>query len=58
MLRGYKEDNWSNNTHSWKAASIQRGLEPEIRGIATVRSLYQATTSDDIAGWKRLSCDL
>jgi hypothetical protein len=36
-------------------ATVQRGLEPGSRGIAIVRSRYQATTSEDTAGWKRLS---
>jgi hypothetical protein len=38
-----------------KGAAIQRGLEPGSRRIATVRSRYQATTSEDTAGWERLS---
>jgi hypothetical protein len=39
---------------SWKEDAVQRGLEPGSRGLAIVRSLYQATTSEDTAGWKRL----
>jgi hypothetical protein len=38
---------------SWKGAAIQRGLEHGSTGIAIVRSRYQATTSEDTAGWKR-----
>jgi hypothetical protein len=36
--KGYKEDNWSKNTHSGKGDVIQRGDEPGSRGIAIVRS--------------------
>jgi hypothetical protein len=39
----------------WMGAAVQRGLEPGSRGIAIVRSRYQATTSKDTASWKRLS---
>jgi hypothetical protein len=39
---------------SWKGAAIPKELEPGSRGIVTVRSRYQATTSEDTAGWKRL----
>jgi hypothetical protein len=39
---------------SWKGATIQRGLESGSRGLATVRSRYHTTTSEDTAGWKRL----
>jgi hypothetical protein len=35
-------------------AAIRRGLETGNRGMAIVRNRYQATTSEDIAGWKRL----
>jgi hypothetical protein len=35
---------------SYKEAAIQKGSEPGSRGIAIVRSRYQATTSKDIAG--------
>jgi hypothetical protein len=38
----------------WKGAAIQRGLEPGSRGITIVKSRYQATTSEDTEGWKRL----
>jgi hypothetical protein len=36
------------------------GMEPPFtehgnRGIAIVRSRYQATTSEDTGGWKRIS---
>jgi hypothetical protein len=40
---------------SWKSATIQKGLESGSRGLAIVRSRYQATASKDIAGWKRLN---
>jgi hypothetical protein len=40
---------------SCKGAAIRRGLEPGSREIAIVRSRYQATTSEETAGWKR--CD-
>jgi hypothetical protein len=40
---------------TWKEAAIQRGLEPGSRGRAIVRSSYQATTSEETAGWKKLS---
>jgi hypothetical protein len=40
---------------SWKGAAVQGGLEPGSRGTAIVRSRYQATTSEDIAGWERHS---
>jgi hypothetical protein len=39
----------------WMGAAIQRGHEPGNRGIATVRHRYQATTSGDTGGRKRLS---
>jgi hypothetical protein len=39
----------------WKGAAIQRGLELGSRGIAIVRRRYQAITSENTAGWKRLS---
>jgi hypothetical protein len=39
---------------SWKGAAIQSGLEHGSRGIAIVRSRYQANTIEDTAGWKRL----
>jgi hypothetical protein len=39
----------------WKGAAIQRGSEHESKIIAIVRSRYQATTSEDTAGWKSLS---
>jgi hypothetical protein len=40
---------------SWKGSAIQGGLQPGGRGIAIVKSRYQATTSEDTVGWKRLS---
>jgi hypothetical protein len=65
VQRGYKEDSWGNEVSSvlgsvrkrdsLKGAAIQRGLEHGSRGIAIVRSRYQATASEDTAGWKRLS---
>jgi hypothetical protein len=39
---------------SWKGAADHRGLEPGSREIAIIRSLYQETSSEDTAGWKRL----
>jgi hypothetical protein len=38
-----------------KGAAVQRELEPRSRGLAIVRSRYQATISEDTAGWKILS---
>jgi hypothetical protein len=40
---------------SWKGTAVQRGLEPGSRGIAIVRTRYQAIASEDTASWKRLS---
>jgi hypothetical protein len=37
--------------HSWKGAAVQRELEHGSRGIVIVISRYQATTSEDTAGW-------
>jgi hypothetical protein len=34
---------------------VQRTIQPGSRGIAILTSRYQAATSGDIAGWKRLS---
>jgi hypothetical protein len=34
---------------------LEGSSHSESRGIATVRNRYQATNSEDIAGWKRLS---
>jgi hypothetical protein len=39
----------------WKGATIQKGLKAGRRGIALVRSRYQATTIEDTADSKRLS---
>jgi hypothetical protein len=39
---------------SLKRAAVQRGLETGSKGQAIVRSRYQATTSEDTEGWKRL----
>jgi hypothetical protein len=59
----YKEDNWGNKVSyvlesvkkrcSWKGAILHSGLKPRGRRIATVRNCYQATTSEDTAGWNR-----
>jgi hypothetical protein len=38
-----------------EGTATQRVLEPGSRLITIVRSLYQATTNEDTAGWKRLS---
>jgi hypothetical protein len=48
---------WTNGARirSWKGSAIQRRLEPGNRGIAIVRSRYQAATNEDTAGWKGLS---
>jgi hypothetical protein len=43
---------------NWKGAAVQRGLEPGRRGIAIVRSRYQATTSQDTVGWRTLDVKL
>jgi hypothetical protein len=51
--RGYKEGNWRRKTRIWNGDAVQRELEVGSRGIATVRSFYQTTTSDDTAGSKR-----
>jgi hypothetical protein len=40
---------------SWKGAAIQRGLERGGRRISIVRSRYEATASEDTAGWTRFS---
>jgi hypothetical protein len=60
VSRSYKEVNSDNRRSSvresvkkkgiWKGAAIQRGFEPESRGIAIVISRYQATTSEVIEG--------
>jgi phosphoserine aminotransferase len=39
----------------WKGAAVQKGLGPEGRGLAIVRSRYQATNSEDTADCKRLN---
>jgi hypothetical protein len=52
VQRGFKEDNWGNRVSSIresakkKGAAIQEGIEPGSRGIAIVRSRYQATSSE------------
>jgi hypothetical protein len=62
--RVYREDNWDNQDNSvrefvkkrdrrrdsWKGAAVQRGLEHGCRGMASVKSRYQSTTSEDTAG--------
>jgi hypothetical protein len=63
--RGYKEENLGNHVSSarefvkervsWKVAAIQRATQSESRGTSIVSSHYQATTSEDTAGWKVLS---
>jgi hypothetical protein len=63
--RSYKEENWGNQVSSvresvkkrgsWKGAAVQRGFEPESRELAIIRSRYQATISEETAGWKRLN---
>jgi hypothetical protein len=40
----------------WKGEAIRRRLKPGSRGIAIVRSRYQATTNEGAAGWKNLAC--
>jgi hypothetical protein len=54
VQRGYQEKTEA-RTESLKGAVVQTGLEPGNREIATVRSRYQAITSEDNACWKRLS---
>jgi hypothetical protein len=63
--RGYKKNNWGNRISlvgesvkkrvQLEGAVVQRGLEPGGRGITIVRIRCQGTTSEDTAGWKRLS---
>jgi hypothetical protein len=40
---------------SLKGTAVRRGLEHGSREKAIVRNRYQATASEDTAGWKRLS---
>jgi hypothetical protein len=40
---------------SWKEAAVQRGLEHGRRGITTVRSRYQETSTENTTGWKTLN---
>jgi hypothetical protein len=35
---------------------MQVGLEHGSRGMAIVRSRYQATSSEDTEGWKSVKC--
>jgi hypothetical protein len=39
---------------NWKGAAIQREFEQGSRGLAIVRSRFQAITSKDTAGWKKI----
>jgi hypothetical protein len=55
-------ESWCELAASLGASQLQvsqsvkrRGLEPRSKGIAIVRSRYQATTSEDTAGWRKLS---
>jgi hypothetical protein len=41
---------------SWKVAAVLGGLEHGSRGIAIVRSRYQATTNEGIRAGKDLAC--
>jgi hypothetical protein len=43
------------NTGGRNGAALHRGLEPGSIRLAIVRNRYQATATEDIAGWKRLS---
>jgi hypothetical protein len=36
---------------SWMGAAVERGHETGSRGITIVKRRYQATTSEDSAGW-------
>jgi hypothetical protein len=40
---------------SWNGVAVQKGIESGSRGLVIVKSRYQETTSEDPAGWKRLS---
>jgi hypothetical protein len=55
--RGYNEDNWSKN-RQLEGKCHSKKTWPGSRGVAIVRSRYQATASEDTAGWKDLVCDL
>jgi hypothetical protein len=44
-----------NERDSERTMELEERLEPGSRGIIIVRSRYQATTSEDTAGWKRLN---
>jgi hypothetical protein len=41
---------------SWKKAAVQRGVVPGSRGLATVRSRYPETPSEDILVGKLSDC--
>jgi hypothetical protein len=50
--RSYSRDTFRSQL-SWKRAAVQRGLGAGSRGLVIIISRYLATTSEDIAGWKR-----
>jgi hypothetical protein len=54
MPRSYKQDE-GKIEFSWKGAAIQSGLVHGRKELAIVRSRYQETSSEDIAGWRRLT---
>jgi hypothetical protein len=43
------------NSGSWKGAAVQRGLQPDNRGLAIVRSRDQATAGENIADCEGVS---
>jgi hypothetical protein len=45
----------SERTMKLEGSRNSERLEPGSKGKVIVRSRYQATTSEDTAGWKRLS---
>jgi hypothetical protein len=65
VAKDYKKDSWGKQVSSveesekkrgsWNEDAVQIGLESRSRGIAIVKSRYQTSTSEDIAGWKTLS---
>jgi hypothetical protein len=50
VQKGYNGENLSKKREL--GATVQREAEPGRRETVIVRSHYQATTSDDIAGWE------
>jgi hypothetical protein len=40
---------------SWNGVTVQKGLKQGRREIVIVRNRYQEKSSEDIAGWRRLS---